>query len=619
MRKTAPQCWLLLLVASISTIVATELTQVITGIRTYCDNEPCKNGGVCRMLEGDENARSFTCECQPGWAGALCDIPTPTLNCGTNKITVTIDKRLVEHNDLDKNEALISFLDDTNKDCTAKLEGDHYKLSIKSPFGENCGTKSSRDEHDDYIFGNEVIWKKQYTGQKGEAPIQRRITLVDFKCDYEDEYLLSINPIKPAESVIEQKTAKGNFIVDMQLFKNALFSMGEGRYSDRPIIRIEQQVCVKLSLKNQLGMSALVLTAANCWASSVPSPTEEQKHYIIEKKCKSDAEYSVDIIANGMGNDVKFCFQLFKWKEDFDQAYLQCEVSICDSSVNVRGLSQCRCPPKSFDINSWFYPNYYDIQFKHYNTYGYDGMYADDASAYGNGNENYYYQDYLGPMADFEKRYGKRKRRSIEDTSDDATPELEGEAATEDSAPEQEQELALDTSNLPRAPAKDSDDAEPQRKRGRPFVDIRRDEDGKLILPEGVSIDPPEDMMNLVYGPILVRPATNPDEHKEALATIHMHEIDDKGEWFENPETADNIVLIAVGGSLIFAMIILGVVIGVYVQFRNAANQKAQKSFEDQHKVREFYQGVLKTGNTSESGSSEKGGKAMSAFVRAPE
>ena len=40
-----------------------------------CDNEPCKNGGVC--TDGADG--SFTCTCAEGWKGDNCQIKIPRM------------------------------------------------------------------------------------------------------------------------------------------------------------------------------------------------------------------------------------------------------------------------------------------------------------------------------------------------------------------------------------------------------------------------------------------------------------------------------------------------------------------------------------------------------------
>jgi hypothetical protein len=274
--------------------LSNELANTVTGTRSFCDNDPCKNGGTCHMKSDNNRGGKFFCECANGWNGPTCEVPNPVLNCGTDEISVKIDKRMISGNNLDTSPTLISFGESDNPECQAVIDGDNYELRIKSPFGKNCGTTPSRHESNgNYIFHNTVTWKKVYDGNNGEAPIQRKIKLIDFKCQYEDEYLLHMVGIKPAESVIEQKTGKGTFEVDMTLWKNSDFERDvNGQYSSNPIIRIGQQVCVKMNLKSKLEMPHLVLTAANCWAAPGPNAPEDQRHNIIMKKCSSDEDYT---------------------------------------------------------------------------------------------------------------------------------------------------------------------------------------------------------------------------------------------------------------------------------------------------------------------------------------
>lgn len=37
----------------------------------WCDSSPCKNGGSCW-----QQGPSYTCQCQTGWTGLYCDIPS---------------------------------------------------------------------------------------------------------------------------------------------------------------------------------------------------------------------------------------------------------------------------------------------------------------------------------------------------------------------------------------------------------------------------------------------------------------------------------------------------------------------------------------------------------------
>lgn len=595
----------------------------VTGQRSYCDNEPCQNGGTCHM---QPNSNKYFCDCEEGWNGKICDIPNPKLTCGTNQISVLIDKRMLSGHNLDNNAQLISFGDTDDEKCTAKLDGDFYKLLINGPFNDNCGTVAGRANGDsgDYLFTNQVFWKKVYNGNEGEAAIQRRIKLVDFTCNYEDEYLLQMVPLKPAESVIEEQNSKGLFKVDMTLWKNSNFEKDvTAKYSSNPIVRVGQEICVKLELDSKMEMDNLVLTAADCWASGVDNPSEEERHYIIQKKCKAEEDYTTTIKQNGISDTVKFCFKVYKWEQQMDDIFVQCRMSVCDDSVQIDGSSQCVCPPTSFESNSWFYPNYYGAQmekmadqfvdysnndygYEYFYTYGSDygteqmgeGLYADTAAdLLGVGDNNYdggqfFYYDYLAPAGSS----FKRRRRSTENSEE------------KDSAEEPDMSKTLPKADgNPFRDIKEQGDRPHKRKRLEMLGTFKKDEEGNIQLPPGLTLDPKSDMMQMGYGPIHIKEKLDPKAIKEALSEVVVAEIEDDGEWFESSEGANNVILMAVGGSLVFALIVLGVVVGVYVQFKNQADSKAANAMQEQQKVKAFYQGVM-----------GQGGKSENTFVREP-
>jgi len=574
-----------------------------------------------------ETTGKWFCECSNGWNGPTCEIPNPELTCGTDKITVLIDKRMIVGNKLENNAGLISFggANDDDESCKAKLDGEHYRLEIKAPFADTCGTKALRAEGDsgDYIFNNDVMWKKVYAGQQGEEAIQRKIKLVDFNCHYEDEYLLAMIPIKPAEAVIEQKTNKGNFKIDMTLWKNSDFERDlNAQYSSNPIVRVGHEVCVKLEVDSMLDIKGLVLTASDCWASAVSNPTEEDKHFIINHKCKDDGDYTTTIKENGIGDTVKFCFKVYKWNSKMDNLYVQCKMSICDDSIQFDGHSQCVCPPKSYETNTWFYPNYYEAQmdyledkYSQYYNYGDYGGYADYGDDYGGlnlagdsrgvnnnnqiyGNNNNYgmfYYDYTSPENnEGSNAYDMIKRRKRRATEGNDTTSVKLNQGGDKALPTHQENM-----KLLEQPAKSK-----KRKRFEFKGTFEKDEDGNPIFPKGIKTDPAKDLIDVGYGPITIK-----DEQDEAarmaktqaLSDVIVAEIDDQGEWFESSEGANNVILIAVGGSLIFAIIVLGIVIFVYVQFKNEADKKAAKhkiDLQEKQKAKNFFKNVMHDGGS---------------------
>lgn len=576
-----------------SQVEANVLGQSYTGVRTYCDNNPCANEGVCLMKAG----RSY-CECPNGWHGSKCEVPSPHLTCSPDQMKISIDKRLlVRDQNSSPDSEKISLGNSDDAECQAVDDGNgNYVLSINSPFQDHCGTNLVRnEENSNYDFQNDVMWTMTQNGLPGEAAIQRRHKLVDFKCSYEDEYLLHMKPLKAAESTIEKTINKGSFDVDMTLWKNSDFENDvNGQYSDNPIIRISQQVCVKLDLESNLDMQNLVLTAADCWASHSDNPSEEEKHYMIKGKCQSEEDYTTTIKKNGIDTEVKFCFQIFKWKEQMDELFVQCKLSVCDDSIQFDGVSQCTCPPANYELNSWFYPQYYyaNMGDEYGDYYGY-GLYGDDA--YSSSSDNYgntYYYDYVAPWT------GGRKRRSA--PVNDDTEESVNLANTDDSLPSSDEKFVLPNS-ADYVPMNMATEGSKKRKRYELGGKLRDPETGEIKeeFKDLVKADTDKDYIEIGYGPITIKEAESRDpealkQKEEKMAEISVTRLDEEIEWFETEESANNVILIAVGGALILAIVILGIVIGVYVQFKNNDKEKAFAQVQDTQNVKQFYQNVIK-------------------------
>lgn len=283
-------------------------------------------------------------------------------------------------------------------------------------------------------------------------------------------------------------------------------------------------------------------------------------------------------------------------------------MSVCDDSIMIKGHSQCSCPPKSYETNDWFYPNYYDVNLEQldsdYNDlYDYGAYYGDYADTYGNMNYNSFYYDTAysesgGLAFDMIK---KRKRRDTNETEEQVEDE---EVVTSEEETPQKLAQESGSSSLP-TQQKNKDllvKTKPQQKRKRLELisdKIKKDEDGNLVLPEGLKVDPSKDLIEVGYGPIIVKDELDEIaavERAQALSDVVIAEIDDEGIWYDmdTSEGANNVILIAVGGSLIFAIIVLGIVIFVYVQFKNEADVKNAEIIEEKKKVKAFVHGLNK-------------------------
>ena len=71
--------------------------------------------------------------------------------------------------------------------------------------------------------------------------------MIDFNCVYEDQYKVSAEGgITPAITTVDAKTGLGNFTVELGLYRDQTFLQP---YSENPVVKISNDVCVQLELK----------------------------------------------------------------------------------------------------------------------------------------------------------------------------------------------------------------------------------------------------------------------------------------------------------------------------------------------------------------------------------
>lgn len=112
----------------------------------------------------------------------------PQLECGSDKITIQFDiDELAAMKLKVKGPEKIYFLN--NEHCYSVREGNVFKLSIFFPF-TGCGTNVVHDT-EDYVYTNQIML---------EQTKNRKLTLLQFRCVYEDKYIVSyeegIMPVK---------------------------------------------------------------------------------------------------------------------------------------------------------------------------------------------------------------------------------------------------------------------------------------------------------------------------------------------------------------------------------------------------------------------------------------
>lgn len=318
----------------------------ITASKQTCADEPCKNGGLCEDFNG-----KFTCDCSnTGYSGMFCDVTQPKIVCGDSFMSVTLDKKMITEHGFKDDIDNLKFQGDGDS-CLKEDTGDAFVMTIKSPFS-GCGTSTSTADNGDFMFKNAVSWKQLRRGLPGETPVVQEIKLIEFICSYEDQYAVHAEGgIIPAISTVDAKTGLGDFTVELGLYKDQSFLKP---YSENPVVKISNDVCVQLELKNNI-REDVVLSASECWASSQPNG-QGDRHELLLNKCANPDDPSLKVVQNGHSRFVQLCFEMFKWEAEMDQVYLNCNVNVCQSGGE--NINDCICQG-THDYDEYYYANYY--------------------------------------------------------------------------------------------------------------------------------------------------------------------------------------------------------------------------------------------------------------------
>ena len=303
-----------------------------------CDGITCNNKGFC--VPSDLYQAGYWCECDEGWVGTNCGHPGPTVVCGDDEITITIDSGIVEELKLELNEEFIYFgntdsSDSPNGDsCQAQLVDDTYKLKLRAPFG-GCGTELiTNEQSDDFTFSNTVVWNSEVNNTN----IDRELVLLDFKCIYQDEYTTDIlNPDdfgRSNDNIVKYATERGSFKISMSIYEDNTYAVDK-EYTSSPSIGIGTYVYAEVKLED-VQDSHLVVTMDQCYATQTRDPADPTtaKHYLIDNRC-ADNDPTVQIYQNGQTHQSRFKFQMFKWRWSADPIFLHCEVDVCNKTSEI--------------------------------------------------------------------------------------------------------------------------------------------------------------------------------------------------------------------------------------------------------------------------------------------
>lgn len=253
--------------------------------------------------------------------------PTPpVLKCGAAKIDIDVSKAfLMKHNIIVKDSSELHF--SKHKDCFAVDTGNSFKLQIFTPF-TSCGTVVEHG-NDDYAYTNEVVFENA----------DRELSVFQFRCIYEDKYIVSSGPISPTKRTLQFHSGEGEFEVAMQLYRGPSFSFMD-KHADNPTVRLNDPVYVDIEFTSNLGFGDpgrdLVTSIKSCYATDTPEFSNHNRyHPLISGMCINPEDESVEILENGNSDSARFKFNMFKWKGVIAYIYLHCEVHLCNNTIEA--------------------------------------------------------------------------------------------------------------------------------------------------------------------------------------------------------------------------------------------------------------------------------------------
>uniref|UniRef100_A0A803JC03 ZP domain-containing protein n=1 Tax=Xenopus tropicalis TaxID=8364 RepID=A0A803JC03_XENTR len=81
--------------------------------------------------------------------------------------------------------------------------------------------------------------------------------------------------------------------------------------------------------------SLFAMVLNNCYATPSSNPDDPIKYYIIQNRCPSTIDDTVNVAENGLSSQARFSFQMFAFAGNYNQVYLHCQIYACDSRTSA--------------------------------------------------------------------------------------------------------------------------------------------------------------------------------------------------------------------------------------------------------------------------------------------
>jgi len=316
------------------------LNTLLSGVHAGgCDSSPCENGGTCY----DIGENGYECICN-SFAGKNCQIAPPSVSCASSEITIDIDRSwLMEkvHSDNHRHIYMGQGQSD-NEGCKAKIlnsDETHLVVKLEKNFRQ-CGTQMSRSDDGNFVYKNTVFMNLQSAGiQTGLA------ALVQWTCEYEDQYTVSYDGIKPGPGSKDDRAKArgiiGDFDLTMRPFEKPVFTADNLMTSyitpgsDRVFHVIpsdKKWISFEATINGEAQVRGSRVALKKCFISNSRSPFQTTELVeLIQDGCPTIAGAS-HVYSSGQSNVAQFATNIRKFKTkwmDSTPFYFHCQTQLC--------------------------------------------------------------------------------------------------------------------------------------------------------------------------------------------------------------------------------------------------------------------------------------------------
>ncbi|XP_073490768.1 uromodulin-like [Aquarana catesbeiana] len=310
---------------------------------------PSKSTQTCKADEEWQLKNNlYGCFCKDPYKVTDLSQVVPQLTCGLYEMTATFHK--CQFNDLNiyfnkthvKDNDCFNFQDDPVTNTFSVLA----PLQVGS-----CRVQTYVSDRN----GTHVTYTSSITivvDEPGAIYIRKNTLKITLLCAYELDLITSLNPIISSINIVVPGI--GTFQATLAIYIDSSY---KNPYTGSEVaLSTEEFLYIKVFIQDG-DTSNLVLVMKNCYATPSNDVNDPLKYYIIQNSCPNMQDNTINVLENGVSRQGRFSVKMFKFVGNYNEVYLHCAVSLCDSDT---GPCAPNCPtggsrsdatgtPKSYD------------------------------------------------------------------------------------------------------------------------------------------------------------------------------------------------------------------------------------------------------------------------------